>query len=383
MHYVTPPIQVAATSESHNRHISVAKGLAIILMVIGHSGPPHALWSWIYTFHMPLFFVASGYFFNYKYLDQKFLFTKKKIKGLYWPLVKWGMAFFLLRNLMVALHIHNDPLSFIAVIKKVLLSFFIPMQERLLGGQWFVLLLLYTSLALLFTLWIVRQIRRMRRRSDHISSGALIACSVLCAVAGEIMLRGGFGYMYYGVWFSHLTFTGLYYMLLGLLYRNFETRFKSRIGYSLSLAIIIIYAVIAITVDLPKAGLCAVYDSSHIGSLLFATPITLAVLNATSLISGKIALFLDYAGQRTMTILMLHFTAFLLITYIVIVYEGLSLDHLQDFPTIAPPTADGYPGLWVLYSIVGVSVPLAADWAYNRIKTLLLSHRVIPSTKAS
>lgn len=44
----------------------IAKGIAIFLMVIGHTSLPIQASIWIYSFHMPLFFVVSGVFFNPK-----------------------------------------------------------------------------------------------------------------------------------------------------------------------------------------------------------------------------------------------------------------------------------------------------------------------------
>lgn len=44
--------------------ISIAKAVAIILMVIGHTEYPGLLTSCLYTFHMPLFFITAGYFFS-------------------------------------------------------------------------------------------------------------------------------------------------------------------------------------------------------------------------------------------------------------------------------------------------------------------------------
>ena len=40
--------------------VDISKGIAIILMIIGHSGIPHFLNNWIYSFHMPFFFFISG-----------------------------------------------------------------------------------------------------------------------------------------------------------------------------------------------------------------------------------------------------------------------------------------------------------------------------------
>ena len=43
----------------------VAKGIGILLMAVGHSAIPPDRWGiWIYSFHMPLFFFLSGYFFS-------------------------------------------------------------------------------------------------------------------------------------------------------------------------------------------------------------------------------------------------------------------------------------------------------------------------------
>ncbi len=62
--------------EKRNRALDIAKGIAIILVVIGHaipdattkqgisSGSLALLHSLIYSFHMPLFFLISGYFVN-------------------------------------------------------------------------------------------------------------------------------------------------------------------------------------------------------------------------------------------------------------------------------------------------------------------------------
>ena len=47
--------------------IDNAKGIGIILMILGHiPNMPEFFHSWIYSFHMPLFFFISGYLFNEK-----------------------------------------------------------------------------------------------------------------------------------------------------------------------------------------------------------------------------------------------------------------------------------------------------------------------------
>ena len=91
-----------------NTTISIAKGIAIILMVIAHAEAPGWLCKFIFEFHMPLFFITAGYFFSLKYLNDEATFVKKRVKGLYWPFVKWAVFFLIIHNWMFDLGILNE-----------------------------------------------------------------------------------------------------------------------------------------------------------------------------------------------------------------------------------------------------------------------------------
>lgn len=45
-----------------NETIDIARGIAIILMCMGHAHCPNILYRFIYMFHMAFFFITSGYF---------------------------------------------------------------------------------------------------------------------------------------------------------------------------------------------------------------------------------------------------------------------------------------------------------------------------------
>ena len=70
--------------------IDLTKGIAIFLMVCGHTGLPGALSNWIWSFHMPLFMMISGFFAGNiaKYSFGKFL--KKKFIQLIFPCIIYG-----------------------------------------------------------------------------------------------------------------------------------------------------------------------------------------------------------------------------------------------------------------------------------------------------
>lgn len=44
----------------------IAKAIAMLLVIAGHSTPPSRIYSLIFSFHMPFFFIMSGYFYKYR-----------------------------------------------------------------------------------------------------------------------------------------------------------------------------------------------------------------------------------------------------------------------------------------------------------------------------
>ena len=82
--------------------IDILKGIAIILVVIGHTRVPGN--SFIYLFHMAVFFIASGYFYSEKSsetLQSVLCFTKKKVVTLWVPFSVGISVFTLLNNLFI------------------------------------------------------------------------------------------------------------------------------------------------------------------------------------------------------------------------------------------------------------------------------------------
>ncbi len=89
--------------------INVSNAFFISLMVGGHSGWPETFNHIIAFFHMPFFFFISGYCFKTIYLDNMKDFFRKRIKGLWWPYVKWGLFFLIINNFLC--HINVLPQS--------------------------------------------------------------------------------------------------------------------------------------------------------------------------------------------------------------------------------------------------------------------------------
>ena len=68
--------QLPMLMKQQNTTISICKGIAIILMVMGHAEGPGLLMNFIYLFHMPIFFITAGYFFSRRYLTDSWTYVE-------------------------------------------------------------------------------------------------------------------------------------------------------------------------------------------------------------------------------------------------------------------------------------------------------------------
>ena len=167
--------------------IDIIKGIGILLVVLGHSGCPQVLSQVIYSFHMPLFFIASGIFFSGKYLHNKKEYAKKKIKSLYLPFVQWSVVFLLFHNVFYEIGIINSEYgtsdgqvnTFYSLrdIAAHLLGILLQMRgyDGLLGAYWFLRALFVGCLLLCLGSFVINKVCKNVNLSIPLF-GVLSAC---------------------------------------------------------------------------------------------------------------------------------------------------------------------------------------------------------------
>ncbi len=118
--------------------VDLAKGIGILLVVWAHAKGPGA--NYIYQFHMPLFFLISGYLYSSKDSWPRFLW--KRICGLYIPFVFWNVLAFLIR-----FKVQYPPISW-ETTKDVILRVFLTLDKngRVFGASWFLGALFLTAI---------------------------------------------------------------------------------------------------------------------------------------------------------------------------------------------------------------------------------------------
>ena len=85
--------------EKRDKSIDIMKGMGILFVILGHISPtPRILKIWLYSFHMPLFFVCSGMVFSTDRYGNFRNFLNARIRQIVIPYFKYGILLWILTN---------------------------------------------------------------------------------------------------------------------------------------------------------------------------------------------------------------------------------------------------------------------------------------------
>jgi len=344
-----------------NNVISITKGIAIILMVIGHAEAPELLTNFIYTFHMPLFFITAGYFFNLKYLSDPWTFCEKRFKGLYLPFVKWSILFLLLHNVFFHLGILNEQYgnwtggvthsySFKNFVDRLIMIFtsMNGYDEFMAGAFWFFRGLLVASILFLILFKLIDS-------KLHLSPPR-IAILICAGALAFTALRIGFGlklrYIPNGgmreIW-------GLFFFGIGFIYRQYELRIKENPALFLSY-----FCLLCVAAYMHLSGM------NNRGKMIdiLTLPLTgtigfLAVHYVAGIINRRENLIRDtiiFIGENTLYVFVFHIISFKIISLVKIWWYDLDFAQIGCHMVIHHNNHNDL--FWVAYSIIGVALPL-------------------------
>lgn len=99
---------MAETREKRTGWIDLCKAMAIYCMVLGHTGTSEKMMTVIHAFHMPVFFILSGYCFNEIKNSDLWQLTRKRFKTLIIPYFVFGTGLFLFWDVVLYV-MHRQP----------------------------------------------------------------------------------------------------------------------------------------------------------------------------------------------------------------------------------------------------------------------------------
>lgn len=327
--------------------ISIAKAIAIMLMVLAHTQFSDYGNKVINMFHMPLFFFFSGYCMKEKYLNATNDFIKKRISGLYKPYVKWSLIFLLVHNLFYWLNIYNNEYGFRGHTShlytwqefgykfiKILTS--MSGEEQLLGGYWFLKSLLVCSIIGLFII--------------NMNKNPIIECLLLLLLT-IILQVFDLHIPYFGIGTKE-TFSAIFFCI-GHSYKKYNIKLHEHF-YILPLG----FSAIIIGELYWQGSLLNFKWYNVLPYIITAVLGILAIYHISKLIlkyNLRIINIFTYIGDNTLTILTWHFLCFKLVSLLIIYLYELPIERLAEFPTITEYSQNGW---FIAYFFIGVFIPL-------------------------
>ena len=325
-------------------------------MVIGHTESPFT--NYIYLFHMAVFFMASGYFWNEKHIvtfKSLVKYVIAKIKALYFPYLICNIILLIIEKIFLY---GDERMSPILFAKEVIVSFvktslFVGSVE--LGGPtWFFgcLLLVTVGYAMLF--FVVNKITILHKNKMIVHIAFWVAC---------ILISWGIdsGVVDFGIEFLNRLFPAYCVYELGMFIRKIEEEkiYSNLLNIELSNKTYnIVYFISSATglLILNCLGSISIATCKIVNPIFFALTSCLGWIMLSSLSASLPQILKElmiYLGKNTKVIVCWHLLSFKIVTYIYILCNNSSIERMREFPTLKEPS-----GLWPVYSFVGITFPL-------------------------
>lgn len=333
-------------SQITNNHVTYTKAIAIILMVLVHASTPSFLGKLVSMFHMPLFFFMSGYCFKEKYLLNPMSFVIKRVKGLYFPFVKWGCFFLILHNVFLLTGIYstesgyNDCIyGFSDLLQRGWGVLKFKYSEQLLGGYWFLSALFFASLISFFCIKFIRN----------------LYLAILFTIGGGFILGFLFKNQLHTFGLCEKWFLASSMFIVGYIFAH-----NKILPFNIKLTLIGFSLVIIGTFFWPMSMHLDYYSSPMVFPYFFTAIIgTWCVYSCCFLLlnepESKLERLLCFIGENTISILTWHFLSFKLVSLLIVKVYNYRLDLIGQHPVIS----EKLNIFWsILYTVVGVFLPL-------------------------
>ncbi len=376
--------------QKRDMRIDILKGIGILLMVFGHAGCPGS--RFIYLFHMPIFFMATGYLYKDKNTDSLGSVAKyigKRVKTLWLPYVLADTIYNLLNNLFRALHIYagsalkmdapwggtlmvmpTRELSASDIWNRFLNALRFQGSAEFGMAMWFLQALFGVTILFVLIDYILRQLtlrifksEKARQYSSDVLMGVIAVLLLLAGVyvsKNHVLNLNGFEK-------SLICFILMY--LGRMIHRYIRPLIENRF---------------AVTIVLGLIGFVGLYIANSHGRIeLSANQITGPAFFVTVSVLGWFFIYaistalekvpavgkaLTIFGQNTLAIVIMHFLAFRIVSAIVVCVYALPIEAMGATPVI---TSHG--AWWLAYGIVGAVVPTIVNDVRKKLSAKLFS----------
>lgn len=320
---------LAVQKKGRLEFLDIAKGIGILLVVWAHAKGPFT--SYMYQFHMPLFFLISGYLFNSKNTPKQFII--KKIQSLYIPFVVWNILSVVLRSVF---HIREYTGSYFwKKIIRIMLT--LDKDGDFFGATWFLGALFLVSVCY--------------KLMDYYIPCVKSKSIILALLFGSVAILG------FEVTFPYLmsrTMILSFFFAAGRAIKDWKEQlsvYDTRALFSFS---VLIFIVIGYYNSINMGANKYSYPILFVIGAFFASYATVYISKIVERRTVRIKNILSFLGEKSIHIVIWQFVAFRIVAVIQLYMDQVPVSQMMDF--YPPYKTTG--GLWIIYTVVGLAVPV-------------------------
>lgn len=360
--------------DGRNHYIDYMKGIAIVFVVYGHTfGIFH---DWVYLFHVPVFFMLSGYCWNSDYAVSKesvIGFVYKRFIRLLIPYFVFNILLVVLFNVLLSANLYTDNQEFLKILgttpvyqytvsrlsaSQILYNCYrvlnLDMHAIQLGGaSWF----LYVLFAVCSIHCVIEHLA-IKIKTAKVRYAVWVCLFVGILVLAQMITEGAGDGTYH---IRHLRIPAAYSCyLVGVGFKKLKIPVIPKKPAVLGIGSFILLFVLLKhgTIELSK---CVITNPLF---LVSCTVLGWFMIGALScfLVNSRITVF-EYIGRHTFPIILLHFLVFKLVTFIYLQATNKSLLLLASFPVFF----NTGELMKIVYSLAGVVIPILLNTAFMNI----------------
>ena len=315
-----------ASKQARIEWIDIAKGIGILLVLIAHAIDTMTyVWNMITLFHMPLFYIISGY--CYKKKERWLEYFKNKIIKLYVPYIIIVFLFY-------TAELIGSSSSF--SVKKIVKMLLLLEQPQLVGAAWFIAVLFVAELV--FDV-LIRWTEKLKLKIDIVAGIAVVVLPIIMSIQLPL------GLSRIGV--------AIVFLFVGYLYRRNESKIENKKLLCIAVFVVAMLILGWTSVQYYSSYVSNSYDNVII-SIISALAGTVIVFGISKLVQGMsgIKRAFIFLGVNTLGIVYFQFVAFILVNAMLTVIHGLDATRILDFPVNYEYNSVAIVGLYVLVGVV-------------------------------
>lgn len=355
--------------KKRDNRIDIIRAICIVLMVLGHAvivcgdRGTSLFVRWISLFHMPAFFIASGFFWKDSAITDGKSYLKylwKKVKTLYLPYVLINVAFLILNNFFVSIYFYPESMRYDSFpIKEILGTFIFLGSVTSFGGATWFLRALFVASVVQATIRLV--IKNLKAR-QIIQTALAIACLITYVIIKILNLD-------YGLMEKILTVIwGYGFIVVGIIFKANVGRFEWSNKIRAIVSIISLVLLVGATFLMEKVALTIPILDGVVGGII-GWVMLWCVANIIDEKLPKLTNVLSFIGVNTLFIVLWHFFFFKPTSLVYLLIKDLPLTRLAENPVLVNES------LWlgIFYTIISLALCLLLAVVYKWIKTKIIN----------